>query len=174
MKKYLPQSTNNPQGFTLIELMVTISIIAILSVIGFNVFTGAQAVARDGVRAQEIESIAKALEIKKVASGTLTYVRLSGTDFAKGTVPVDPSAATRVPRYCIISKTNNTIPIRPTKTTWLNTMTCPPANAEETVETVAVNTPGADPTLLNKITNFHVCALYEKNWAGVICVTSQQ
>lgn len=50
-------------GFTLVELLVVVSIIAILSVIGITVFSAAQKTARDGHRRSEIDAIAKAMEV---------------------------------------------------------------------------------------------------------------
>ncbi len=52
----------NKNGFTLIELMVAISIIAIISVIGAALFGQAQKNARDGKRINEIGQIQNALE----------------------------------------------------------------------------------------------------------------
>lgn len=88
MKKLLPKSINNPQGFTLVELLVVISIIAILSVIGVTIFTGVQRNARDARRRADIDAIAKALEVNRTAVG---YVVLAATQFANGVIPLtDP------------------------------------------------------------------------------------
>jgi len=56
------QITNQP-GFTLLELMVTISIIAIVSAIGMTTFGQSQKLARDSRRKSDIRSIAIALEL---------------------------------------------------------------------------------------------------------------
>ena len=61
MRKFLPKSFNNPQGFTLIELMVVISIIAILSIIGVVIFTGALNKTRDAKIAADFDAIFKIL-----------------------------------------------------------------------------------------------------------------
>ena len=50
-------------GFTLVELLVVISIIAVLSVIGVTVFSGVQKSARDAKRRGDIDAISKALEV---------------------------------------------------------------------------------------------------------------
>ena len=56
-------------GFTLIELMVAISIVAILSTVGMSFYGTAQKSARDSKRKQDINAIATALEIYKQANG---------------------------------------------------------------------------------------------------------
>lgn len=91
MKKFLPKSSNNPQGFTLVELLVVVSIIAILSVIGITVFGSVQRGARDARRKADIDSIAKAMEANyNTAACVGTYCALSATFFANGQVPIDP------------------------------------------------------------------------------------
>lgn len=51
------------KGFTLVELLVAISIIAILSAIGMIVFGNVQMQARDSKRKQDLRAISTALEI---------------------------------------------------------------------------------------------------------------
>jgi prepilin-type N-terminal cleavage/methylation domain-containing protein len=50
-------------GFTLIELMIAITILAVISSIGFVTYTNSQISARDGRRKQDLRSIATALEL---------------------------------------------------------------------------------------------------------------
>ena len=59
-------------GFTLVELLIVISIIAVLSVIGVTVFSGVQKSARDAKRRGDIDAIAKALEVYKSQNNTYT------------------------------------------------------------------------------------------------------
>ncbi|MBI2017851.1 type II secretion system protein [Candidatus Daviesbacteria bacterium] len=87
MKRLLPKSINNPAGFTLVELLVVITIIAILSVIGMAVFTNVQKNARDARRRSDIDAIANALEVNKTATA---YVALATTHFSDGVIPQDP------------------------------------------------------------------------------------
>lgn len=88
MKKFLPKSANNPQGFTLIELMVVISIIAILAIIGMVAYSTIQKRARDTRRRAEITAIAYALEANYNDS-TAKYALLATTQFTDGAIPVD-------------------------------------------------------------------------------------
>jgi|SRR5579884_3324218 len=50
------------QGFTLIELMVVISIIAIMAAVGLIVYSTAQQNGRDSKRVQDVQEIQKAVE----------------------------------------------------------------------------------------------------------------
>ncbi len=92
------------KGFTLVELLVVISIIAILSVIGITVFSGIQKNARDSRRRADIEAIAKALEVKYNNTGTygdLTPVNNTNL-FSSGAFPKDPQGGD----YTIVQDTN--------------------------------------------------------------------
>lgn len=78
-------------GFTLVELLVVISIIAILSVIGITVFSGVQKSARDARRRADIDAIAKAMEVHYGQCGAGgVYCNLDNTAFSGGAVPKDP------------------------------------------------------------------------------------
>lgn len=90
MKKLLPKTKLSPQGFTLIELMVAISIVAILSVIGITAFTAAQKNARDTKRKGDIEAIHKAYEATYTPGATAPYRQLTNADFASGAIPTNP------------------------------------------------------------------------------------
>lgn len=96
MKKFLPRLKNNPQGFTLIELMVVVTIIAFLSVIGIVSFTNVQAQARDGRRRADIDAIATALESNRTgAPGSETYPTYGASIFANNQQPYDPVDTTK-------------------------------------------------------------------------------
>lgn len=72
-------------GFTLVELLIVVAIVAILSVIGVTVYTGIQKNARNSAKKADIDAIAKAYEVKYDSSGN--YVALTDTDFASGKIP---------------------------------------------------------------------------------------
>lgn len=106
----------NKKGFTLVELMVVISIISILSVIGLTVFGGVQQSARNAKRKADLNSIAVALEINFANQRCTTYSQKSGGKnggnycsvisswFASKGVPTDPVLAlpsTGDSGYCI-------------------------------------------------------------------------
>lgn len=99
MKKFLPKSTN-PKGFTLVELLVVVAIIAVLSVIGITIFSGVQKNARDARRKADISSISNALEAHvntttnqfcTGAAGTYCAPLASVSWFSSGLIPTDPS-----------------------------------------------------------------------------------
>lgn len=61
---------SSARGFTLVELLVSIAIIAVLSVIGLTLFSTAQQAARDAKRRQDLKAIAAALEQYKIINGS--------------------------------------------------------------------------------------------------------
>ncbi len=98
MKKFLPKTINNPQGFTLIELMIVVAIIAVLSVIGVTVFGGIQKDSRNARRRADVDAISKALEVhlnqttnQYCTAAAGSYCAPAVGWFAAGIIPVDPS-----------------------------------------------------------------------------------
>lgn len=61
MNKPQPRSTHNTTGFTIVELLIVIVIIAILAAISIITYTNIQQRARDTQRAYDIANIKKAL-----------------------------------------------------------------------------------------------------------------
>lgn len=97
MPKLLPFRKNitNSSGFTLVELLVVISIIALLSVVGLVVFTNVQKNARDARRNADVEAISTALEAHYGDTGcgatANSYCAVETTWFAGGGgIPQDP------------------------------------------------------------------------------------
>lgn len=76
------------RGFTLVELLIVISIISILAVIGTVVFQGITKGARDSRRKADISAISKAYEVKYQTTGS--YQAVSDADFSQGKKPTDP------------------------------------------------------------------------------------
>lgn len=151
-----------PKGFTLIELLVVIAIIAILAVIGYAIYSGigAQAKSRNIVRRNDLEAIAKALEVNKVSTGN--YVILADTQFASGKIPL---TGPQSDPYCA-NFVANTQPATPA--TW--TTTCPLVGA--TWNPVGTAYPPAGTT-------WKVCASLEAEVnptkaAQVVCKLSAQ
>lgn len=75
------------KGFTLVELLVVISIITILAVIGAAVYSGVTKGAKDSKRKSDVNAIAKAYEVKFGSSG---YSAISDADFSQGKIPAPP------------------------------------------------------------------------------------
>jgi prepilin-type N-terminal cleavage/methylation domain-containing protein len=90
-------SSLNQQGLTLVELLVAITIIAIIALIGLTVFTGLQSNARDSKRRADVNAISEALELhynytlnQKCTGDGGTYCPVQSTWFSGHTIPKDP------------------------------------------------------------------------------------
>lgn len=86
MKKF-----NLKSGFTLIELMVVISIIAILSVIVFASFGDARSQSRDKVRMNDLKQVQVALTLYKAQNGSYPAQGCTGgggTEFSGVSAPL--------------------------------------------------------------------------------------
>lgn len=152
MKKSLPRSDSESKGFTLIEILLVVAIIAILATIGFAIYSGLTGNARDAERQSEIKEIANALEINRTASG---YQPLQAGWFQANAIPTDTLPSQRV--YCI-AVSNSSTPAVPA----VFTNSCP-----SSYSTVSTSTPTADSVY------FRVCATLEKT-SSVFCIANSQ
>lgn len=97
------------RGLTLIELMVAVSIIAILSLIGLVAYTDTQKNARNAKRRADITAIANAMEANYGKAVAAQYNGIADTMFSSGVIPTDPantnttpeSACPGVCKYCV-------------------------------------------------------------------------
>lgn len=84
---------NRPQGFSLVELLVVITIVVFLSAVGLVSFQNIQTNAKDAKRRADIDAISKAYEVKydpSLNGGQGGYRRLEDTDFAGNKIPTPP------------------------------------------------------------------------------------
>lgn len=86
------------RGFTMIELLVAATIIAVLSTIGIVSYTSLNQRARDGKRKADLEQVRSALELYRTDNGeypeqanyNLMVGELVSTDYLGDPAPVDP------------------------------------------------------------------------------------
>lgn len=156
----------NKKGFTLIELMVAIAIVAILAVVGLVIFGNVQRQARDARRTQDINAIALALEANK-NPGERVYQPLTPAEFANGAIPTDPRTDTSV--YCIWGNSDDP-PIPPLSQDTIaddwDTHTACGAAGSATYNAVVAD--GVPPTGATALTSWTVCAALEGT-TGIIC-----
>lgn len=94
--------SQNGRGFTLIELMVAIAIIAILAAVGLVVYSTAQKTARVSKRVQDLDAIKTALELFKSTTGFYPNVTTAASfvclDSLTGVNSLVPSYMPQIPR----------------------------------------------------------------------------
>ncbi len=77
-----------PRGFTLVELLVSITIIAVIAAIGLTVYSSAQRSARDARRKADLQAISRALQLYY-----FTYKRYPLPRPSSGVVSNDPATS---------------------------------------------------------------------------------
>jgi prepilin-type N-terminal cleavage/methylation domain-containing protein len=75
----LNKSSSYSQGFTLVELLIVITILATLLTTGYIQFYGLNAKARNSARRADLYEVATALEVNKIPTG---YIPLEATQFS--------------------------------------------------------------------------------------------
>lgn len=96
----------NEKGFTIVELLIVIVVIAILAAISIVAYNGIQRSARDSIRTADIKQLQKAIEMYRLESSSDQYPSLGSdnTGYAlsgllpfvnkyTGSIPVDPSGS---------------------------------------------------------------------------------
>ena len=112
-----PSSSPIRSGFTIVELLIVIVVIAILAAISIIAYTGIQGRAKDTQRLQDMSTIVRALEAYKIVNGR--YPSQVGTPDAGGwEITSDGTSATN---FLSILKSNQTgittVPVDPTNST---------------------------------------------------------
>ncbi|MCX6794108.1 MAG: prepilin-type N-terminal cleavage/methylation domain-containing protein [Candidatus Gottesmanbacteria bacterium] len=109
MKKGQPAGR---QGFTLIEILVSATIIAVLSVVGVASYTSINKRSRDAKRKSDLEQVRSALEMYRTDNGyypgsSTGFIQLTLLDNGSGSgplvstymlsVPMDPKSTSQIP-----------------------------------------------------------------------------
>ncbi|MDD2823306.1 MAG: type II secretion system protein [Candidatus Daviesbacteria bacterium] len=82
------------RGFTVIELLVVISILAIMATVGFAVYSGVTAKVRDGQRIKDLQVVKQALELYR--SDEHKYPATGDLNLADITAPLDSDDGSRI------------------------------------------------------------------------------
>lgn len=124
------------KGFTLIELMIVMAIIAVLSTLIIGAVTIARRSARDTQRRANMKNIQVALEAKFASTKSYpaaTYNTIANINSNLGTSISDPSGDERYCYYAAASATNYTLKLWPesagTAPTWATA--CANAGSED-------------------------------------------
>lgn len=159
MKNNRRLALSESKGFTLVELLVVISIVAILATIGIASFSVAQQSARDGKAKADVTTIAKSIESSRdmtINPITYTYTTTNlSADFK--VIPAGSNAA-----YCVRGDNSAIGDLSATDTTWTKTV-CP-ANWG------VVNT--STSNLPSNHQYWKVCAKLERGTPNPFCVSS--
>lgn len=150
-------------GFTLIELMVTIAIIAVLATIGVTIYSIAQKNARDARRKGDVDAITNALEANR-PPGNSSYSSLSPSQFQNNTIPTETNnTANPSAQYCYNAVTSGTTPPAPPGqgSDWTNTTACPTGPSSYSNIPTTGNVPPSQSTA------WTICAYLENSIGNV-------
>lgn len=93
------------QGFTLLELLVAVSIVGILSLIAFAIYTDVQKSGRDTKRRADIDAIASALSTQYTQGSVTPYPSVAPALFSNGIIP-SPPGGTAETDYIYVTKSD--------------------------------------------------------------------
>ena len=165
-----------PSGFTLLELMIVITVISILAIIGFSVFTNIQKTARDGVRRAEITSLAKSIETagREATSSAFFYDSAKYQNDFPQNKPLDPRKNASDAQYCYT--TSSSLAGIGVISTWNQTAaTCPSVSSGSTfsvlIDNLSVYAAGGN---LSNAKYWKICALLEVGTNNTYCKSSSQ
>ena len=79
------------KGFSLIELMVALSVIVIIGTASFSAFRSSRKNSRDAKRTGDLTALQQAFEQYYAVNGIYTACTTMGTAFIQGEFPTDPS-----------------------------------------------------------------------------------
>ncbi len=141
-------------AFSLIELLVVISIIAVLTTLGLAMYSEVQKRTRDAQRKADITAIAKALEVHYQDD---KYKQLSNDWFENGVIPqTDPGGK----NYCGCAAATGDPPFGTTGTSgWIRANSCPADNTGGCAAWAQVSTTNPVPAVGGA--TWRVCALLE-------------
>lgn len=147
------------KGFTLVELLVVISIVAILATIGIASFSIAQQTARDGKAKADVTTFAKTIESSRdMTANPITYTYTTtnlSTDFK--VIPTGSNAA-----YCVSGGNSVITDLNIGDAAWTKTA-CPPNWG-------VVNT--STSNLPTNHQYWKICAKLERGTPNPFCVSS--
>ena len=105
---------NKLKGFTIVELLIVIVVIAILAAISIIAYNGIQSRSRDAARSNAVASIKKLLELYKADEGSYPLCPTAVDDGACSDIGSSTTglAATLVPKYAASIPNDPQLPIK--------------------------------------------------------------
>ncbi len=150
---FRPTTTRGQRGFTLIEVMIVVAVIAILALILIPNFTNARAQAQTATCESNLREIATAAElyysdvqtypISGNVSSTLFTAATSGTVYLE-TTPIDPAATDPTTPYAFVQQQASAL----NNTQAGYTITCPGIHASFTLTKLTENGNSTSPHTL--------------------------